>query len=180
MVTTLAGGVNGTTGVYADGVGSQAGFNYPAAVTVDASGNIIVADEANRCIRIVTPAGVVSTKAGGVMGYADGTGTSAGLSNPLSVVVDASGNILVADCTHNRIRQVTPAGVVTTLVGSGSYDFADGFGTNAAFRHPTGVGVDASGNIFVADSLNQRLRKLSPAAGTFFSVNLLFIFSRQK
>jgi serine/threonine-protein kinase len=170
VVTTLAGGVNGTTGVYADGVGSQAGFTGPNAVAVDASGNIIVSDQLNQCIRMVTPAGVVSTIAGRVSGtvgtFAEGSGTSAGFSYPASVVVDASGNILVADEGNHRIRQVTPGGVVTTLVGSGSSFFADGLGSNAAFHTPKGVGLDGSGNIFVADSINQRLRKVSPAAGT--------------
>jgi sugar lactone lactonase YvrE len=123
---------------------------------------------------MVTPAGVVSTIAGRVSGFtgafSDGVGSQAGFHFPTSVVVDAHGNFLVADHVNNRIRQVTPAGVVTTLVGSGVSEFADGVGTGAAFRAPTGVGVDASGNLFVADRSNQRLRKLTAAAGTLACV----------
>jgi serine/threonine-protein kinase len=176
VVMTIAGGVNGSTVAFADGVGSQAGFRYPSSVAVDANGNIIVADEENQCIRMVTPAGLVSTIAGrapvsGTAGtFADGIATSAGFSNPMSVVVDASGNILVADSYNHRIRKVTPDGVVTSLVGSGQYGFSDGDGTNVAFRFPDGVGLDSSGSIFVADRGNQRLRKATPAAGILIDV----------
>jgi serine/threonine-protein kinase len=168
VVTTLAGGVTGTTGAFVNGVGSRAGFRNPICVAGDASGNVIVVDQQNHCIRRVTPAGVVTTIAGdgSSVGFVDGSGLSARFTFPASVVVDANGNGVVVDQGNNRVRQVTPAGVVTTLVGSGSFGFADGLATNAAFRHPTGVGVDASGNIFVLDAGNQRLRKLTPAAGT--------------
>ncbi len=173
VVTTLAGGVNGAAIAFVDGVGSQAGFTYPTSVAVDLNLNIIVADPYNKCIRMVTPAAAVTTIAGrvGSNGFADGFGTNAFFRFFTGVGVDSSGCFLVADSENNRIRQVTPAGVVTTLVGSGSYDFADGLGTNAAFRYPQGVGVDSSGNIFVADAGNQRLRKLTPAAGALTGVS---------
>ncbi|MDP6399882.1 MAG: NHL repeat-containing protein, partial [Candidatus Marinimicrobia bacterium] len=105
---------------------------------------------------------VVSTLAGnGSNGSVDGTGTGATFNNPQGTAVDASGNIYVADRNNNRIRKITIAGVVTTLAGS-SYGFLDGTGTTAKFRYPTDVAVDAGGNIYVADSYNHRIRKITP------------------
>ncbi|WP_394351410.1 YDG domain-containing protein, partial [Psychroflexus aurantiacus] len=166
-VSTLAG--SGVAG-FADGTGSSAQFRDPFGVAVDASGNVYVGDRANLRIRKVTPAGVVSTLAGsGVSGFADGTGSSAQFRTPTGVAVDASGNVYVADANNHRIRKVTPAGVVSTLAGSGVSGFADGTGSSAQFRFPYGVAVDASGTVYVADASNHRIRLIeqnTSVAGT--------------
>ncbi len=168
MVTTFT----AASGVFTS---VDANFRGPWGVAMDANGNIVLADSENKVIRKITPAGVVTTFAGGVQGsteaFADGTGTQAGFGYPNGVAVDASGNIIVADRANMRIRQITPAGVVSTLAGGGSDTYgyiysSDGVGSNVGFRNPKGVAVDRiSGSILIADGGNQRIRKLSPAAG---------------
>jgi len=161
VVSTFAG--TGTEG-HADGTGTEAQFHGPLGVAVDSSGNVYVADANNHLIRKITPAGVVSTFAGtGTEGHADGTGTEAQFHGPLGVAVDSSGNVYVADADNNRIRKITPAGVVSTFAGTGTEGFADGTATTAQFYHPSGVAVDSSGNVYVADSGNHRIRKITPA-----------------
>jgi hypothetical protein len=164
VVTTLA----GTAGAFgsADGAGAAARFSYTQGVAVDASGNSYVADRDNSTIRKVTPAGVVTTLAGtaGAFGSADGTGAAARFINPRGVAVDGSGNVYVADTSNSTIRKVTPAGVVTTLAGTaGAFGSADGTGAAARFNSPWGVAVDGSSNVFVADSYNSTIRKITPA-----------------
>jgi hypothetical protein len=151
----------------ADGTGSAARFSYPQGVAVDSAGNAYVADSGNNTIRKVTPAGVVTTLAGlgGSDGSADGTGSDARFGYPRGVAVDSAGNVYVAD--GNTIRKVTPAGVVTTLAGlAGGAGSADGTGSAARFGRgpfrgpgPTGLGVDIAGNLCVADTANNTIRK---------------------
>ena len=161
VVTTLAGS---TTAGAANGTGSAASFYDPTGVAVDASGDIIVADTDNNEIRMVTPAGVVTTLAGSTtVGSADGTGAAASFYHPTGVALDAAGDIYVADYGNNEIREVTPSGVVTTLAGSTTPGDADGTGTAASFFGPLGVTVDASGTIFVTDSLNNEIRAVTPS-----------------
>lgn len=158
-VSTLAG--NGTEG-FADGFGSGAKFYAPQGIAVDANGNVYVADAVNNRIRKITPAGEVSTIAGnGARGFADGNGTGAKFDYPTGIAVDAHGNVFVADCYNNRIRKVTPAGIVSTIAGDGTKGFVDGAGVAAKFREPHNVAVDANGNVFVTD--NNSIRKITPA-----------------
>ena len=157
VVTTLAGSTLG----YADGSGATAQFSSPDGVAVDAAGNIYVADRNNNRIRKVSPTGVVTTLAGLIFGYADGTGADSQFKNLEGVAVDAAGNCYVADYGNNRIRKVSPTGVVTTLAGA-TVGYADGTGIAAQFSAPLGVAVDAAGNVYVADYGNNRIRKVSP------------------
>ena len=135
-------------------------------MAVDGTGNVYVADSENSTLRKVTPAGVVTTLAGtaGFPGSADGTGAAARFGFPAGVAVDGSGNVYVADTGNSTVRKVTPAGVVSTLAGTaGSYGSADGTGAAARFNLPIGVAVDGSGNVYVADTYNDTLRKVTPA-----------------
>ena len=164
VVTTLA----GTAGVagHADGTGAAASFLDPVGVAVDASGNVYVADTGNNTIRKVSPAGEVTTLAGtaAVAGHADGTGAAASFTGPAGLAVDSSGTVYVADVVNNTIRAVSAAGVVTTLAGAaGVAGFADGTGAAASFYNPNGLARDASGNLYVADTQNNTIRKISPA-----------------
>ncbi|MEI6715503.1 MAG: immunoglobulin domain-containing protein, partial [Verrucomicrobiota bacterium] len=161
VVTTLAG--SGSDGS-ADGPGAAAKFSRPAGAAVDGSGNVYVADCWNHKIRKITSEGMVTTLAGsGETGFADGPGTAAKFSSPVGVAVDVSGNVYVADSGNNKIRKITSAGVVTTLAGSGSSGASDGPGTAASFDGPRGVAVDGSGNVYVADSWNNMIRKVTSA-----------------
>ncbi|HDR9100769.1 TPA: hypothetical protein QDB15_004124 [Burkholderia vietnamiensis] len=160
LVTTLAGsGAPGAT----DGQGLDASFASPGDLAVDAGGNVYVADSANRKIRKITPDGVVTTLAGsGEQAWNDGTGVAASFGYPIGVAVDANGNVYVADSTAQKIRKITPAGVVTTLAGSGQLGGADGSATVASFNDPAGIALDGTGNVYVADATGGRIRKISP------------------
>jgi hypothetical protein len=167
VATTLA-GQTGTFGS-ADGTGSEARFASPARVAVDGAGNIYVADPGNATIRKVTPTQVVTTLAGsaGMFGSADGTGAAARFNNPTSVAVDGAGNVYVADQGNATIRKVTPTRDVTTLAGTaGMVGSADGTGAAARFNNPTSVAVDGVGNVYVADTANSTIRKITPAGVT--------------
>ncbi|CAN1512836.1 NHL_like_1 domain containing protein [Flavobacteriaceae bacterium] len=160
VVSTFAGGVYG----YADGTSTVAQFRYPFGICSDASGNLYVADSGNSRIRKITPSGVVSTFAGsGIEGYADNSiGINAQFNTVMGVCSDALGNIYLTDWGNNRIRKITPSGAVTTFAGSGIRGHADdSIGINAKFSNPRGICSDASGNLFVADSGNQRIRKIT-------------------
>jgi len=159
-VTTLAG--SGGPGS-ADANGTDASFTAPSGVAVDASGNVYVADRFNHKIRKIAPNGDVTTLAGtGSAGSTDANGSSASFNFPWGVAVDALGNVIVADWSNHKIRKIAPNGDVTTLAGSGSAGSTDANGTSASFYSPRGVAVDASGNVFVADQNNHKIRKIAP------------------
>ena len=164
VVSTLAG--TGTAG-FADGPGASAQFDVPYGVVVDGSGNVYVGDSNNHRIRKIDSSGVVSTLAGdGTSGFADGPGTSAQFNTPRGLAVDGLGNVYVADLVNHRIRKIDSSGVVSTLAGEGTPGFADGSGTSAQFYLPNGVAVDGSGNVYVADAANNRIRKIAFTVAT--------------
>ena len=160
-VTTLAGTVRVQR--IGDGVGTAATFNLPWAVTTDSAGNVYVADVGD--IRKITPTGDVTTLAGtaGMSGHADGIGPAARFAFPRSVTTDNMGNIYVADSESYTIRIITQEGAVTTLAGTaGVPGHADGTGAAASFNSPRGVATDSVGNIYVGDSGNNTIRKITP------------------
>ncbi len=158
-VTTLAGSTFG----YADGTGIAAKFNGLSGLCCDVNGNIFVADKANHRIRKITPSGVVTTFAGSISGYLDANGTAAMFYNPTGICITTSGDFYITDSGNHRIRKITSSGTVTTLAGSGAADFADGVGNTASFSTPTGVCVDATNNVYVADMINNLIRKITPS-----------------
>lgn len=176
VVTTLA-GKPGTSG-NADGTGSDARFFYPDKLAVDNAGNLYVSDNENHTIRSVTPAGVVATIAGraGVAGSANGTNSAARFNFPEGVAVDSVGNVFVADSGNCTIRKLTPIGtnwVVTTLAGrAGLYGSVDGTNAAARFNWSQGLAIDGVGNLYVADTDNHTIRKVTPV-GTNWVVTTL-------
>lgn len=160
VVSNLAGT---TTSGSTDGSGSDARFNGPSGIAVDASGMIYVADGYNNMIRKITPQGVVTTLAGSTTaGSANGAGTGASFNFPRGIAVDGAGNVLVADTWNNMVRKITKEGVVSTLAGSTTAGKLNGTGTAATFSGPYGLALDAGGNLYVADSSNNLIRKIDP------------------
>jgi sugar lactone lactonase YvrE len=194
--TIFAGNVEGS----ANGVGTNANFTGPIAITVESSGNLYVLEYDGHRVRKITPEGVVTTFAGGGAGFTNGTGTNAQFRNPRGVAVDSAGNVYVADLSNSSIRKITSGGVVSTLAGTfsgptgvgvdsagnvyvsetnnsriskitpggivttlagGTAGFADGIGTNAQFQNPQSLTVDSAGNVYVVDTGNRRIRKIS-------------------
>src|SRR3954471_2167529 len=144
---------------FKDGPAAIAQFGTSLGIVADAQGNIYVADNGNSRIRKITAAGEVITIAGSDhQGLLDGIGTQAQFFSVAGMVLDAHGNLFVAD--ENRIRKITPAGVVSTFAGSGEYGFADGMGVNASFTFAEDLVIDKNGNIYVSDE--DRIRKITP------------------
>ena len=155
IVSTFAGsGVEG----FADGASTTAQFNAPTGVAIDPDGNLYVTDSQGYRIRKITPTGLVSTLAGGTSGSADGAGSTAQFYNPFSITIDSFGKLYVADI--NRIREISTDGVVTTLAGSGIYGSVDGPAATSSFGTVLGICVDASGNIFMSDNDNNKIKKI--------------------
>ena len=163
MVTTFA-GLAGELGS-SDGVASEARFGTPEGLAVDAAGNLYVADSYWHTIRKITPDAAVSTIAGaaGVRGSANGAASAARFDQPVAVAVDHSGTIYVADYINTTVRAINPEGVVSTLAGfAGSAGSRDGVGSTARFSAPSGLAIDANGNLYVTD--DRVVRKIAPGA----------------
>ena len=153
-LVTVAGGIDGSGNV----------FNTPSGLAIDAENNVYVADTGNNRIRKITPEGVVSTIAGsGTAGFADGPAPSAQFDGPVGVAVDETGNVYVADTYNDRIRRISVDGQVITVAGKGGPGYADGDAANALFDTPCGVAVNRDGTLIVADTGNDKLRRISPA-----------------
>jgi sugar lactone lactonase YvrE len=140
-----------------------ADFGSPMGVAVDTVGNVYVADWGSGAIRKITAAGEVSTLAGPGYGFADGMGAEAKFANIYGIAVDTAGNVYVPDRDNNRIRKITAVGEVSTLAGSSDAGFVDGRGAAAKFSGPYGVAVDTAGNVYVADTYNHSIRKITAA-----------------
>jgi sugar lactone lactonase YvrE len=143
-----------------DGVG----INSPFEMSIDSDDNLYVCEYGSNSILKITLAGVVTRLAGsGNAGYLDGIGINAAFNNPRGIAVDSSNNLYIVDSINNRIRKVTPAGVVTTVAGEGSAGYVDGIGSIAQFNGPLGIAINSHGDLFVGDANNNRIRKVTPA-----------------
>jgi hypothetical protein len=167
IIITVAG--NGTAGFLGDGGRATAAeLNSPGGVVVDAAGNLYIADSLNNVIRKVTPAGIITTVAGnGTAGFSGdgGPATKAQLHGTSSVAVDGQGDLFIADFSNNVIREVNTAGIISTIAGNGTVGFSGDGGpaTDAQLDEPEGVAVDAFGNVFIGDALNNRVRQVTPS-----------------
>ncbi len=164
-ISTIAG--NGVRGYSGDNMpATSTALSSPGGIALDASGNLYIADYGEMMIRRVNPAGTIHTVVGsGFVGFSGdgGKADTAMLNAPSAVTVDASGDIYIADQDNNRIRKVTAAGVISTVAGNGKIGYSGDYGlaTKAWLNKPTGVAVDVSGNIFIADNNNHRIREVS-------------------
>ena len=170
MTSTLAGPTQinpnpqgTTTAGSTDGTGSQAKFHSPSYLTVDPSGNVYVSDTGNNKIRVITPAGVVSTLAGsGSVGSQNGQGSAATFATPMGIAVDNNSNVYVADNQNCLIRKISASGSVSTFAGNGTCVSTDGVGTNASLMYPMALTIDPNGNLFVTDTVSPKIRKITP------------------
>ena len=173
VISTVAG--RGTPGFSGDGgAAANAQFNPPAGLAIDANGNLFIADQFNHRIRKITPSGTISTFAGtGTAGFSgdDGPATGARLNSPFGVAVDSLGNVFIADSSNHRIRKVAPTGTITTAAGIGNAGFSGDGGAAAAaqLNNPLGIAVDAAGNLYIADTNNSRVRRVTPT-GLIFTI----------
>jgi sugar lactone lactonase YvrE len=169
IVSTYA-GIAGSSGTTNATPATNARFNRPAGVAVDSAGSLYVADTFNHTIRRITAAGAVTTFAGleQTAGSTDGPGLTAALFNqPTGLAFDAAGNLYVADTGNSTIRKITPAGVVSTLAGLATISgLKDGTGASAWFNQPQALSLDAAGHVYVADTGNAAIRKITPAGVT--------------
>jgi uncharacterized protein (TIGR03437 family) len=158
----------GTAGYSGEnGLAKSSQIGNLAGIAVDAAGNLYIADADNNCVRKVDGAGSITTLAGGGTSLADGSkATDAALDIPIAVATDSAGNVYIAEYGGNRIRVVTTDGTIRTIAGNGLEGFSGdgGFATNASLNGPTDVKVDPQGNVYIADSLNSVIRKLTAAS----------------
>ncbi len=158
MATTLSGGVSGFT----DGALSTATFNYPCDVRFDRSGALYVSDRNNCAVRVISSSGVVTTLVGRAgCGFRDGSASQAQLNWPIGISPAANGLVYVVDDLNQRIRVIDSLGNTTTLAGTGSAGYVDGPAASAQFHVPIDMSPDPSGNLYVADRLNNVIRKVT-------------------
>ena len=173
VISTVAG--SSTAGFSGDGgTATAAKLNFPAGVALDGAGNLYIADSLNQRIRKVDAAGAISTVAGdGTRGFGGdgGAAVAAQLDFPRGVALDGAGNLYIADSLNQRIRKVDAAGAISTVAGDGTRGFGGDGGAAVAAQldFPRGVALDGAGNLYIADSLNQRIRKVN-AAGVITTV----------
>ena len=159
---TVFAGAGGLTPGFANGTGTEAKFAAPTDVAVDSAGNVYVADRTNGRIRKITPDRVVTTIAGNALsGDVDGQGSAARFKAPTALTIGPDGNIYVADRQNQKIRMVTPSGLVTTVAGSGFFGFINGPGNQAEFKYPNDLAFDDNGDLFVVDNSNHAIRKVT-------------------
>ncbi len=151
QVRTVAGDTSTTFPAtnFVDATGTAARFADPVEIACDVQGNVYIADSFNNRIRKMDPGGVVTTVAGSTSGYLDGTGTAARFSQPNGLAIDSAGYLYIADTSGNVIRRVSPAGVVTTIAGTGTSGSLDGVGNAATFASPFGITVNRTGDVIV-------------------------------
>ena len=160
QVTTFSG--DGYYGLY-NGSPTDASYGGPTGLVADANGNLFVADRGNEVIRKVTPAGYATTYAGiGFYGNTNGAAASARFNYPTGITFDRQGNLIIADEYNHSIRKISQDGFVTTIAGAFGGGFINGNVESAKFYYPSGVAVDQSDNIFVADTENNAIRKITP------------------
>ncbi len=172
IISTFAG--NNYSAFSGDGGAAvDASLSDPSGVAFDSAGNLYIADTNNDCVRIVTPDQNIHTFAGQcsypLFQGDGGPATQAKLNKPYSVAVDGYGNVYIADTENERVRVVTPDGIINTIAGNGTESFADGPALQAEFSSPSGIAVDAAGSIYVADKGNSRIRKILPG-GTVITI----------
>ncbi|MDR3696852.1 NHL repeat-containing protein [Mucilaginibacter sp.] len=144
-----------------DGPAGTASFYLPEGIALDQKGNLYVADTYNNLIRKISPGGMVSTLAGRIKrGSANGKGAAASFSHPDGIAVDKKGNVYVADVGNNKIRKITPDGMVSDFAGSGKRGADNGVALGATFYRPFGITIDNAGNLYVADYQNNLIRKV--------------------
>jgi len=141
----------------------DSGLADPYGVAVDKQGNVYFSDgDEKNTVSVLAPDGKTRVLAGGVEGYSEGLGAAAAFNTPSGIALDKQGNVYVADTGNHAIRKIAPDGTVSTLAGSGVAGFADGQGAQAQFNGPVGVAVDDAGVVYVADTYNDRIRKITP------------------
>ncbi|MGF7080131.1 NHL repeat-containing protein [Mucilaginibacter sp. UYCu711] len=150
QVTTLAGD---TAAGFINGNAAAARFNAPGGIAVDANGNVFVTDINNNVVRMITSKGVTSVY---------GNNSQIKFQYPLGLATNGDGNVYVADTFNHRICKIDRNGVITIIAGDGTSGFANGIGTAAKFYYPTDIAIDATGNLYVFDAFNLRIRKITP------------------
>ena len=165
IITTVAG--NGTAGFSGDGgQATNAELHYPASVIFDAVGNMYIAEDGNNRIRMINTAGIISTFAGnGTAGYSGdgGPATNAEINSPTGLIFDSHGNLYIVDSNNQVVRKISTSGTISTVVGNGTLGYSGdgGQATAAELNGPAQIAIDIDGNLYIADEVNNRIRKIN-------------------